>query len=56
MKSIHPLYDAEVIRVISLMPKWIPGEQLGVPVKVRYTLPVTFRLDNDNDSTETNSK
>ena len=55
VKSIHPLYDAEVIRVISLMPKWIPGEQLGVPVKVRYTLPVTFRLDNDNDSTETNS-
>ena len=55
-KSIHPLLDAEAVRVISIMPKWIPGEQLGVPVNVRYSLPITFRLDNDNDSTETNSK
>ncbi|MBR4269112.1 MAG: energy transducer TonB [Prevotella sp.] len=55
-KSIHPLLDAEAVRVISIMPRWIPGEQLGVPVNVRYTLPITFRLDNDNDSTKTNSK
>ena len=55
-KSIHPLLDAEAVRVISVMPRWIPAKQNGEPVKIRYTLPITFRLDNDNDSTETNSK
>ena len=55
-KSIHPLLDAEAVRVISVMPRWIPAKQNGELVKIRYTLPITFRLDNDNDSTETNSK
>lgn len=36
--------DYEAIRVIKNMPKWNPGTQGGIPVKVRYTLPVTFRL------------
>ena len=55
-KHIHPLLDAEAVRVISVMPRWIPAKQNGELVKIRYTLPITFRLDNDNDSTETNSK
>lgn len=37
----------EAIRVIQLMPKWKPGIQRGVPVKVFYTLPVSFKLSND---------
>lgn len=34
----------EAIRVIKSMPKWAPGSQRGKPVKVYYTLPVTFKL------------
>ena len=37
--------DGEAIRVISIMPKWKPGMQKGQPVRVKYTVPVTFRLD-----------
>jgi protein TonB len=36
--------DEEAIRVIGLMPKWEPGTQRGKRVRVRYTLPVTFKL------------
>jgi periplasmic protein TonB len=37
--------DEEAIRVIKTMPRWIPGKQQGKPVKVRYTLPVKFKLE-----------
>ncbi len=37
--------DEEVIRMILLMPKWKPGTQGGKPVRVRYTLPVSFKLN-----------
>ncbi len=36
--------DAEALRVVSAMPKWTPGRQNGQPVRVKYTMPVTFRL------------
>ena len=36
--------DEEALRVIGLMPKWRPGKQRGKAVRVRYTLPVTFKL------------
>ena len=36
--------DEESVRVVKLMPKWEPGKQRGVPVKVRFTLPVKFIL------------
>ncbi len=55
-KHIHPLLDAEAVRVISVMPRWIPAKQNGEPVKTRYTIPITFRLNNDTDSTKTNNK
>ncbi|MEQ1747107.1 MAG: TonB family protein [Saprospiraceae bacterium] len=35
----------EVIRVVSSMPKWVPGESNGHPVRVRFYLPVRFELD-----------
>ena len=44
VKSVDPSLDKEAIRVISSMPKWIPGKQNGDPVRVKYTTPVTFRL------------
>ena len=43
-RSVDPLLDQEAIRVIGSMPKWIPGKQGGEAVNVRYTMPLTFRL------------
>ncbi len=40
----HPALDKEALRVVKAMPKWVPGRNNGQPVKVTYTLPVTFRL------------
>ena len=35
---------AEAIRVVMKMPKWKPGKQRGVPVRVQYNLPIVFKL------------
>ena len=44
VKSVDPSLDKEAIRVLKSMPKWIPGKQNGSAVRVKYTVPVTFRL------------
>ena len=44
LRGVDAELDKEAIRVISAMPKWIPGMQKGKAVKVRYTVPVMFRL------------
>ena len=44
VKSVDPLLDAEALRVINAMPHWTPGKQRGQAVNVRFTLPLTFRL------------
>ena len=44
-KSVDPSLDKEAVRVVKGMPRWIPGKQNGQAVTVRYTLPVTFRLN-----------
>ena len=44
VRSVDPSLDKEATRVISSMPKWVPGKQDGEPVRVRFTLPVTFKL------------
>ena len=44
VRSVEPSLDAEAVRVVKSMPRWNPGMQNGKAVKVRYTLPVTFRL------------
>ena len=49
-KSIDPELDAEALRVVRGMPKWIPGTQFGKPVNVKYTLPVKFSLQKDATS------
>lgn len=43
-KSVDPSLDKEAMRVVHSMPRWIPGKQNGSAVRVKYTLPVTFRL------------
>ena len=43
-KSVHPALDKEAVRVVSSMPRWVPGELSGKPVKVKYTMPVKFGL------------
>jgi TonB family protein len=35
----------ECVRIVSKMPKWIPGQANGLPVKVKFTLPIRFRLE-----------
>ena len=45
MTSVDPQLDAEALRIIRNMPKWTPGMQDGKPVRVKYLVPVTFRLD-----------
>jgi TonB family protein len=42
--SIHPLLDAEALRVVQSSPKWTPGTLKKKPVEVKYTFPVRFRL------------
>ena len=44
IKSVDPSLDKEAVRVVGSMPKWIPGKQNGILVRVKYTVPVTFRL------------
>ena len=43
-RGVDPLLDAEALRVINSSPKWKPGKQGGQPVRVKYTIPVAFRL------------
>ena len=44
-KSVDPSLDMEALRVLSCMPKWIPGVlQDGSAVRVKYTVPISFRL------------
>lgn len=45
MRSVSPSLDAEAVRVLKLMPKWKPGRQRGRAVPVKFTVPVTFRLE-----------
>ena len=44
MRKVFPSLDAEAVRVISAMPNWIPGKQKGQVVRVKYTVPIMFRL------------
>jgi|LFRM01.1.fsa_nt_gb TonB family protein len=46
-RGVDPSIDKEAVRVIEQMPKWKPGMQRGQAVNVRYTLPVTFKLNNE---------
>ena len=44
IKGVEPMLDKEAVRVIQSLPRWTPGNQQGKPVRVKYTVPVTFAL------------
>lgn len=50
IKSTNDDFSAEVKRVVADMPAWKPGKQNGKVINVRFTLPVSFRLDQDKKS------
>ena len=45
LRSVQSALDKEAIRVVKSMPKWTPGKQNGKPVRVRFNLPVMFKLN-----------
>lgn len=42
--SVHPMVDREALRLVGQMPKWNPGKRAGIPVRVRYCLPIKFKI------------
>lgn len=44
VRGVDPELDKEALRVVNAMPKWKPGMQDGKPVRVKYTVPIMFRL------------
>ncbi len=44
LRSVSPECDAEVLRIVRLMPKWTPGYKDGEPVRTTFVLPVIFKL------------
>ena len=44
LRSVDPDLDKEALRVLGNMPKWKPGMQKGQAVRVKYTVPVSFKL------------
>lgn len=43
-KQVFPSLDAEAVRVVQAMPKWTPGKEKGKVVRVKYNLPIVFRM------------
>ena len=48
LRAVHPLLDAEALRVLKTMPKWTPGTQRGEAVNVKFVVPVRFALQKSN--------
>lgn len=45
-RGVHPVLDEEAVRVVGLMPKWKPAMNNSKPIRVKYNVPVIFRLDS----------
>ena len=45
LRSVQSSLDKEAVRVVKSMPKWSPGKQKGKPVRVRFNVPVMFKLN-----------
>ena len=43
-RGVDPSLDKEAVRVVKSMPKWTPGKQNGSAVRVKFNVPVAFRL------------
>lgn len=48
LKGVSPSLDAEAVRVVKSMPKWIPGTRNGRPVRAELTIPINFKLIQKN--------
>ena len=53
LRGVHPLLDAEALRVISSSPKWEPGTQGGKPLNVTFMFPVIFKVYDDDPPVQT---
>jgi protein TonB len=42
VKSVHPALDKEALRIVNLMPRWIPGRQNGKTFRVKFLIPIKF--------------
>lgn len=47
VRSVEPSLDKEALRIIEMLPKWKPGTLKGKAVKVKYTVPVAFKLNKE---------
>ena len=47
VRGVHPALDEEAVRVVSMMPKWKPGTQMGDIVRAKFTLPVLFKINQE---------
>ena len=50
IRSVHPMIDREALRLVGQMPKWNPGKRAGIPVRVRYFLPIKFKIGESKPS------
>ena len=55
VRGVDPELDKEAIRLVESFPKWKPGKKSGEPVRVKYTLPITFKLDKEKKGPEKES-
>ncbi len=58
VRSVHPLLDAEAVKVVQQLPKWIPGVQRGKKANVSFTIPINFKLEGsvpNKDSVKQNN-
>ncbi|MBQ6768622.1 MAG: TonB family protein [Prevotella sp.] len=44
LRGVDPSLDKEAVRVVKSMPKWNPGMQKGIPVRVKFNIPISFKL------------
>ncbi|MGE0077146.1 MAG: TonB family protein [Bacteroidales bacterium] len=52
VRSVDPILDEEVLRVVNNMPKWTPGSQNGKTVRVKFTIPAIFNLNNKSQDSK----
>ena len=50
VKEVYPSIDDEAVRVVKSMPKWTPGEQDGEKVRVKFTMPIAFKLQGNSEN------
>jgi TonB family protein len=47
LRGVSPSLDKEAVRLVELMPDWIPAENRGKKIRYKFTLPISFRLDEE---------